>query len=564
MRRTRTIVFLLIGIALVVGLHLLVDLQTASVPRALRRNALLPGAEDAIAIEICRRGECATVLTHDGEWKITSPYAAPADRARVLRLVDALAFAPAHDEMTDAELLRIGRTRSDFGLDPARISVSVSRAGVGRMRASFGDATPTGDGVYATVDDGDMVFVVPTNVLAAADYDADGFRRRRFFERTADQVVAIDVKGATAHFLRLARDGEAWKVTEPYSSVASTSRVQAFLDAILALEACDFVRPTATPQPPSSSLLAGYGLDPESSVTVTLKCLDGKDLMVSLGRMLGNDRIYAQMPGGDIATVALPDPIRSIRTAGVTAFVDTRLFPFEAKAVTMLSMDDGGTKYLLSRGSDGDWRLDTPISAAADQAEVGKLLDRILSLRTADADSSGVCVSVGTNAEPVSVSRTALLKDQRLEDLRAREILRVDPAHLKRLVMTDSSGAQTAVVFDAENRTWIIENTSAATATSTCTAVDREAVDHLAAALNPLKAVRIERLRVSAAELGVYGLDKPLRTVAIDQTTENAVRRNIRIGEVTDGGRYATFASADAVFVISPESAAALLAPVVK
>jgi len=563
MSRTRTLVLFLIGIALVVGLHLLVDVQTASAPHVLRSNALLPDADEAMTIEIRRKDEPKTVLSLDVDegWRIVAPYNAPADWTVILRLADALAFVPARDEMTDAELLRLGRTRSDFGLESPRVSVEIVREGGRRTTVSFGGVTPTGDGVYATVGEGNTVRVVPTNVLAVADLGANAFRRRNFFDRTSDQVVAADVKGASEHFFRLVRENEGWKVSEPYVSVATATRVQSFLDDLLALRAQDFVWPVGGSNETaiaSASLLAGYGLDPESSVTVTVKCLDGQDIMVSFGRMLGQDRAYAQMPDGSIAVVLMTDSIRMMRKAGVTAFVDTRLFPLEAPAVTTLSMDDGGTIYLLSRATDGAWRLDAPISASADRAAVENLLKRLLALRTADADSAGVCVSVGTNAVPVSVSRAALLGGLRMEDLRSREILNIAPADLKRLVVTEGDGRQTSVVFDAENRTWAVESAQGTVS------VDREAVDRLAAELNPLTAVRIERLKVLTADLGLYGLDNPFRTIAIDQTGEKSVRRNVRIGDVTNGGRYATFGSADAIFVISTESATSLLAPLVK
>ena len=60
-----------------------------------------------------------------------------------------------------------------------------------------------------------------------------------------------------------------------------------------------------------------------------------------------------------------------------------------------------------------------------------------------------------------------------------------------------------------------------------------------------------------------YGLDAPFLTVAIDQERADAVRRNILIGGETDGGRFATVGSADAVFVLSWESVEALSAPLV-
>ena len=71
--------------------------------------------------------------------------------------------------------------------------------------------------------------------------------------------------------------------------------------------------------------------------------------------------------------------------------------------------------------------------------------------------------------------------------------------------------------------------------------------------LNPLRAGRIERLKVAPEDLARYGLEKPFLTVAVDQDREDAVRRNILIGAETEGGRFATVGSSDAVFVLPDE-----------
>jgi hypothetical protein len=70
-------------------------------------------------------------------------------------------------------------------------------------------------------------------------------------------------------------------------------------------------------------------------------------------------------------------------------------------------------------------------------------------------------------------------------------------------------------------------------------------------------------MKVSLAELSDYGLDTPRLTVAIDQDVEKDVRRNIMIGDKTEGGYYATVGSSGAVFVLSDETVSKITAPIV-
>ena len=81
--------------------------------------------------------------------------------------------------------------------------------------------------------------------------------------------------------------------------------------------------------------------------------------------------------------------------------------------------------------------------------------------------------------------------------------------------------------------------------------VNVKGVESILSVINPLTAVRIEKLAVVAADLDDYGLDVPFLTVAIDRDSDETIRRNILIGKKTKGGRFATIGSSDAIFVIS-------------
>jgi len=560
MTRARTLIGLAAGIAIMVLLHLLFDVRTKSAPKRLRRKTLAPQAERAEFLSIARPGERGVRLVRNGDWKIAAPYAASAEQGAVLRLTDALAFGTISDEMTDAELLRIGRTRKDFGLDSPRAVIAIGTSSKTNAVVSFGSNTPTGDGVYAAVEDEPAVYVVSSNVFAAANHGVTGFRRRRLFSIRQEDVVSIDIKKGSGGFVRIARDGDGWKMTEPRESVVSSQKVRRFVEMLAGLEAQSFVWPVDVSNETgvaSASLLAGYGLDPESSFAVTLKCADGRDRAVSLGRESGAGQAYALAPGGGtIVTVPL-SVCESVRS-GAGAFSDARIFPVEETSVSAISLSDGEMKYLLSRSAEGSWRMDAPISAQADQEAVGELVERLLSLKPSDRVADGVCVSVGTNAEPVSVSRQAVFAETKPENLRSKTMVDLDPRLMKRVVVTDREKTAVSAVFDAERKSWVMERSESAAA------ADGDVLSRLVAALNPLVAIRVVSLKFPEGELGVYGLDKPLRTIAVDQSSKDSVRRNVQIGDVTDGGRYATLGASDAVFVISSESAAALLAPIAK
>ena len=242
-----------------------------------------------------------------------------------------------------------------------------------------------------------------------------------------------------------------------------------------------------------------------------------------------------------------------------SAYTDARIFPFESSAVRTIVLADADVSYSFSRGKGEEWRMETPVVALADSKRVEALLNRILTLTSADISQEGLSVSLSSNAAAVVFSRSAVLGDTRIEDLRSTEILKIDPVTVKRIVMvsSDKSEAQISVVYDRNRRAWNVESSP------TPKGVDESAIASVLSAVNPLRAERIERMKVSLAELSDYGLETPRLTVAIDQDVEKDMRRNIMIGDKVDGGYYATVGSSGAVFILANEVVSRITAPIV-
>lgn len=550
MRNRKIIVWLLMAVLALAAAHFMLSWYGAGKVGIVRRTSLLNPLLQVSRIDIAGAARQPVSLSRQNLrfWRLTSPYAASVDEQVVMRLLDALAFTSIDDATTEAELLRSGRTRADYGLDDSALSVTLL-AGDVPVRIVFGAATPSGDGIYAAVEGDRSVFTLTNSVLAAVDVPAAGFRRRSLFPVGVETVSSFVVKKGAAVPLSFTRDGEGWKVGD---AKASAQKVRDFLDALFAARAENFVWPTGGTNEAataSEALLSGYGLDPESAVTVTLKCLDGTDRRVSFGKEAENQMVYALAQNAG-AVVTVPIAIRDLATQGAIGYTDSRLFPLEEASVVSFTVSDGTTDYVVARGEGDAWRLDAPVATAADSTAVRALLGRVLSLTSDDLSESGLRVSVTSNAAPVTVSAAKVLGDLHFEDLRSREILKIDSAVVKRLVATRAGSAKPdAVVFDRERRVWKVESSEKDGA------VDSSGVEKVLAVLNPLRAERIEKLKVGASDLPRYGLETPRLTISIDQDRDDAVRRNVIIGERADENlHYATVGSSDAVFLLSAET----------
>lgn len=551
MKNMRIIVWLLAGISLLVAANFFLSFNDTPETAIVQRRSLLTVPDDAVSmLEISRDGSVESVLTRTGSWRLVEPFAGSVDESVVLKLLDALAYAPLDDSLGDQELLKLGRTRADFGLENPRLCIRV-RAGDTDTSISFGTTTPSASGVYAAIEGVHAVFVVPSNTLAAVDVPASGFRRRTLFTSGEESVASFDVKRGTGEFMRFKRDGDGWAMVQPTEGPASAPKIKKLLTDVMSASAYDFVWPIGGSNEVaevSGALLAGYGLGAENAVTLTLKGTDGSDRRISFGSDAGEGRVYALVHNGS-AIVTVDGSLKDMASLGNSAFADTRLFPYEASQVNGISIVDGGVTCMLAKNDDGSWRMDSPISAPASLTAVESLVSAVLALRGGDADEKGVEVSISADERKVHVARGSLGTHFRLENLRSLEILKIDPASVRRLSVTGTNtNKMKSVAYDRDRRAWSVE------ASSVSGTVSEGGITRVLGVVNPLEAGRIVKLKVSADDLGGYGLDKPRLTVAIDLEREDAIRRNILVGDATDGGCFATVGASDAVFVL-PESA---------
>lgn len=557
MSNRRALVFLLLGIAALVLAEFMLE-RRGTVSSAGGRFALVETESPIGRIVICRRGEPAVVLERGDGWKIIEPYRGSANEPTVLKLIDALTQTAVPTRISDSELEKVGRDRSDFSLVDPFLKVSIRTEDGADTSVSFGVPTPSAEGVYASVEGLNAVFIVPTAVFDAADVTADALRRRALFGISAESVCELGIRVGENAPVVFARDGESWRSE---SQPASASRLRAYLDVLADAQAVSFVWPvgaTNESDHASEALLSSYGLDSDSAVTVTLKSEDGVERRLAFGKDASDGLVYALAQNGS-AVVTVPAALKDETVSDPVRFTDSRLFPVEVSAVAAFTLSDGDAVYSFARSGKDSWRIESPVIAEADSAVVDAMLGRIVKLTAADADPDGLSVSISSDANPIRVARSAVLPRAGINAVRSRTVFKVEPDAVKRLVRTPGArgGAVTSVVYSRERKGWNVEKPEGRGE------VDEKAVARIVKALSGLTALRVEKLKVTAADLDDYGLDAPYLTLAIDQDREGAVRRNLLLGNPARGGRYATVGSTDAIFVIADDLVERLTVPLV-
>lgn len=554
MTNMRAIVWISIGIVLLAAANFMLCRNAPHETALVQRTSLVSMPdEDVSMLEVSRDGRVESVLTRTGSWRIVEPFSGSADESVVLRLLDALAYAPIEDSLGEKELFKLERSLADFELSPPRIEVKV-KSGDKETAVGFGALTPSKSSVYVSIDDMNAVFLVPSNTLEAVDVSTAQFRRRALFTAGEETVASFDIKNGS-ELLRFRKEGEGWLMTQPSEGPAATGKIKKLLADIASAKAVDFIWPVGSTnevEEASDALLSSYRLDTESAVAVTIKGVDGMDRRIAFGSEASAGCVYALVHNGT-TIVTVDRALKDQASLGAAAFADTRLFPYETTQVAGLSLSDEGVSCLLAKQEDGSWRMDAPVSAEADSAAVEALLSSVLAFRGGDVDADGIEIGVTPQAAKEStkekVSRKSLGPSFRLEDLRSLDMQKIDPQAVRRISVTGmDTNSATSIVFDRDRRAWNVESSPRRGT------VVESAVDRLLKNLNPLKALRVVKLKVTADDLSTYGLDKPWLTVAIDLAKEGSIRRNILVGDKTRDGRFATVGASDAVFVL-PDSA---------
>lgn len=559
MKNRKDILWLLIVVAVLAAINVALYFGNGSAA-AMHKHMLVGFLDGVNSLSIVKVDGSKISLRQDGGgWRMAEPYNGSVDERVVMRLLDQLSSVRVADVVTDAEVVRMGRSNADFLLDPPQMKIQLGLQSGAIEDIAFGSATPDGANVYARVLGFDAIFAVPAETMSIVDVNADTFRRRAIANIAYDSVTALDIRRGPGSVSKFIKSPDGWSVS---GQKALESQIREFITTLVTTEAKSFVWPIGASNEServSVSLLAGYGLDPESAATITLKSSDGVDCQIAFGNDAGNGLVYALVQNGG-AIVMVDGRLKDFAIQDQSLFTDTSLFHAKQESVSFLSIVDGDVLYSLVRDASGKWMIESPISAPASKDVVDSIVAKVLSLTPADmVKENGVSVSISTSTVPVSVSAKSILGDREFEHLRSLEILKIDPLKIKRIVLASNAQPQltSAVVYDRDRQTWNVEGESGGE-------VMISGVKQVLEAVNPLMATSVVGIKVAASSLANYGLDAPAFTIAIDQTSDNAVRKNILIGSKTGDGYFATVGSADAVFVISKAVLEKLTATIIK
>ena len=212
-------------------------------------------------------------------WQITQPLQTGADEAAVEGIVDQLAAVSS----SETEPGTPDRLKA-YGLDPAAVSLRVRLRNGTEHTILMGDKDFAGSAVYAVVDGGKTVALLPQLLLTSTDKSADDLRDKTVLPMASDQVASFSLKNGASE-LAAAKVKDQWRFSKPEDALADQDGIQALLSAVETAKMAAIVS-----EKPDN--LSKYGLaSPAATFTATNDV--GKTATLAVGQKKG-DTYYAR------------------------------------------------------------------------------------------------------------------------------------------------------------------------------------------------------------------------------------------------------------------------------
>lgn len=556
------------------------------------RRVLDFNATDVVKLEIKRPSETYVLEKEKDAWRLTAPVKADADAGKAASLVEDVGRLEAVEFVEEAYKPEDLETKFGLGALALRATVTFSATGNAPHTLLVGKQRDGKNDYYARLESGGEVFVVSKTLHDDLDRESLAYRPLDLWRFESDQIAELRVKrGDEEH--RLKREGNAWKIVEPFEAPLPAEQVKTLVEDVARVRA---ERVAAH----SAKDLKDYGLD-KPTLVLTLKPEEKKEkpdpakpervLLVGKADEKDPKARYAKLADNDAIFVLSAKVVGAV-DRGPLDLLDRTILTLERSDLTRIQRDGTGGKLTFQREK-GDWRVVEgpaapftadlreadalltavcPIIAArfaaygpkADLAKFG--LDKPAYLFTITAQSPGKPkpvehkLAVGKPVEGTPNEFYARLDDGPavfiLPANDGVELVR-DSLHYVNRTLLDLKPDRIAAIQrrmgkDAleivkKDGTWTVIKPTEQRA-------DEQTLQRLADALAGLKADKVAAYRPK--DLKTFGLDAPAAVVTLRLTGDDKAERELLIGKEEDaktGVRFATVKGSDIVGTLPRE-----------
>ena len=340
----------------------------ASVPASPK---ILSLQEDDISkIELTKSGAAAIVLTKsNGNWRIDQPQSLATDQSSVSSMLTTLSSLHSERLVEDK-----ASNLNQYGLGEGAFEARITEKNNKTQNLVLGDATPTGNAVYARLEGDPRVFTVATYEKNNIEKEVGDLRDKRLITVNSDKISKLELL-AKKQDIEFGRNKDEWQIVKPRPLRADGTQVEDLIrnltDAKMELSSSTDAKKIAAAFASATPVATAKVTD--ESGTQQLEVRKSKDDYYAKASIV--DGIYK-----------VSNSVGQGLDKGLDDFRNKKLFDLGYSEPNKIEMHDGAKSYFLTHGGE-DWWNGT--SQKLDSAGAQSLIDKIRDLSSTKFLDSG-------------------------------------------------------------------------------------------------------------------------------------------------------------------------------
>lgn len=325
------------------------------------------------------KSQAITFEKRAGVWQIMQPLQTGADQASLEEIVQGIAAARvAQTEPGAPDRLKV------YGLDPPAVGIDFQVKSGAKHSVQLGKKDFLGSSVYAVVDHGKDVALLPESLLVSSDKPLQVLRDQNVLRINGSDVRSFDLKNAAGE-IAAEKDKAGWNFSKPAAGAADADAVNSIIAAIATAKFVSVESEVA-------ENLARYGLA-SPAITFTEVEGAGKNSTLQIGKKDG-DEYFARDTSRPTIFRINQDLFKKLSST-YPELRDKKIARFDPAAITHVEIHGANGTIVCTRKSDEEWTFDEPADQKGKSSSLEKLFsaldqaraEQIIDHPTADINS---------------------------------------------------------------------------------------------------------------------------------------------------------------------------------
>jgi hypothetical protein len=276
MKRSTGIVFLVaLALAAFVYFYDVRRKPATDASTASSKPAFTLASADVMQIKIKRAGTAMSFERQSDGWYMSQPRSQRAEGSTLDGLASTLSFVS-----VDRTFPNTPDNLNSFGLKDPTVTLNFTLKNGTSHELRFGSKDFSASSIYALIDDGNQISLMPDSLYSSADKPPDDFRDKSLTSVATADANFFDLLNSSGELSGTKKDDQ-WTLSKPRAVGGDRSKIDALLGAVATGQITKFVSDT-------NASLAKYGLD-KPAVRFQAKLADGKSVQLEVGKKEGAD-----------------------------------------------------------------------------------------------------------------------------------------------------------------------------------------------------------------------------------------------------------------------------------